>query len=519
MISYKSSIKDGELIIKSKLGGGERINPCEWELVSGGSIRGLMKVKRGSFGKLIFSSPEAEPLKRYLMKGITKEEFASVIAQFVRVLTEIDKYALQTRNLEMYAEGVYITPRTRELIFIYRPVLDKEVGSDLNGFIRSLIDYATFSTLQDRAYVAELESILRDIEKYPPKTMSDYVCRLDKATYDRELSRSMGSRSHSGTQDPWGDDDETWVEPEREDYGSSDGYGSQGSYDYEDETTFGEYEQQEETYVDSGNMYWKMPDVKEQQSFDEPLTGMWEDQEEPTDAYDMKYYSEPEAQTSVSDEAPVNVTYEEASGGMYRDVPIPSAGSGGAYEASAGSSGYDEPMTEVEDYQDGPSEYDEPPTDVEPYSGGPSEYDEPLTDVEPYSGGPSKPDEPPTDVDDRRDEPVPRRRPPERRGGSAPRVYATIERCSTGEVYAIKQDEILIGKDRLGADIYIDGNPAVSRRHALISQRAGRFFITDVGSLNHTFVNGRELRAEQEFEIRDGSRLCLADENFIFRTR
>lgn len=501
MISYKSSIKDGELIIKSKLGGGERINPREWELVSGGSIRGLMKVKRGSFGKLIFSSPEAEPLKRYLMKGITKEEFASVIAQFVRVLTEIDKYALQTRNLEMYAEGVYITPRTRELIFIYRPVLDKEVGSDLNGFIRSLIDYATFSTLQDRAYVAELESILRDIEKYPPKTMSDYVCRLDKATYDRELSRSMGSRPHGGTQDPWGDDDETWVEPQREDYGSSDGYGSQGSYDYEDETIFGEYEQQEETYVDGGNMRWKKPGGKEQQGFDEPLTGMWEEQEEPK-SFDVggNRYSEPEAQTGVSDEVPVHVTYEEATGRMNKDMPIPSAG--GAYEASADSSGYDEPMTEVEDYSDETSGYDEP-----------------LTDVDGCRDEQYEPEKMQTPAYEDEYDPALWRRPPERRRDSAPRVYATIERCSTGEVYAIKQDEILIGKDRLGADIYIDGNPAVSRRHALISQRAGKFFITDVGSLNHTFVNGRELRAEKEFEIRDGSRLCLADENFIFRTR
>lgn len=513
MISYKSSIKDGELIIKSKLGSGEKINPREWELLSGGSIRGLMKVRRGSFGKLIFSSPEAEPLKRYLMKGITKEEFASVIAQFVRVLTEIDRYALQTRNLEMYAEGVYITPRTRELIFIYRPVLDKEVGSDLNGFIRSLIDFATFSTLQDRAYVAELESILRDIEKYPPKTMSDYVCRLDKATYDRELSRSMGSRSRGDTQDPWGDDDETWVEPQEEDYGSSDGYGSQSSYDYEEETTFGKYEPQEETYVDSSNMYWKKLDESEQQNFDEPLTGVWEEQEEPTSVdVDIKHHSEPEAQTSVSDEVPVDVTYEEAIGKTYKDVPMPPTVSDGAYKASADSAEYDEPMTEVEDYPNEPPEYDEPPTMVEDYP------DEPyIPEKKQAPAYENEYDEPPTTMEDI--EPVPRRRPPERRGGSAPRVFATIERCSTGEVYAIKQDEILIGKDRLGADIYIDGNPAVSRRHALISQRAGRFFITDMRSLNHTFVNGRELRAEQEFEIRDGSRLCLADENFIFRTR
>lgn len=123
---YKSSISDGELIIKSKLAREEIINPREWELLSSGSMRGIMKVKKGSFNRLIFTAPESEPLKRFLMQGLTKEEFASVLAQLVRVLMELDQYALQMCNLELHIESVYITPRTRELIFIYRPVMNKE---------------------------------------------------------------------------------------------------------------------------------------------------------------------------------------------------------------------------------------------------------------------------------------------------------------------------------------------------------------------------------------------------------
>ena len=59
MTRYKCSVKDGELTIKSKLGGDEQINPRELELLSGGGIRGVMKVKKGSFGKLIFTAPRA----------------------------------------------------------------------------------------------------------------------------------------------------------------------------------------------------------------------------------------------------------------------------------------------------------------------------------------------------------------------------------------------------------------------------------------------------------------------------
>lgn len=51
---YKSSISDGELIIKSKLAREEIINPREWELLSSGSMRGIMKVKKGSIISIAF---------------------------------------------------------------------------------------------------------------------------------------------------------------------------------------------------------------------------------------------------------------------------------------------------------------------------------------------------------------------------------------------------------------------------------------------------------------------------------
>lgn len=564
MADYNCSIKDGELRIKSKLGKDEQINPRELELLSGGGIRGVMRVKKGSFGKLVFTAPAAEPLKRYLMRGLTKEEFASVVAQFVRVLMELDRYALQMRNLELYVEGVYITPATRELMFIYRPVVNKSVGCDLNGFIRSLIEFATFSTLQDRAYVSELESVLRDIEKFPPKTMSDYVRRLDKETYDRELARVDRAQQAQYVPPQSG-----WGAPAPEPYGGYAGQFGQAqdfsggwnggfqAQESEDETTYGgsgayrepaptpgqgfEAEWNEEptgidnSYEGTSNDYWanQRPVQNGAPNYEEMVTGLWEDASQtpapesapgwtnggagqagayapPAGGFEPKTTKTPDEDSAPQqsygsyDEA-TSIDFGNYSG--YGAAPQQNAfpGRQDAYAPpSPAEQGFDEPLTMVSDdeLQPEPS-YSEPA----PYTPPQSEFDEPLTGfVDDYA--PPVQSSPP-----RRAEPAPERR------RQAPVVRATLERCATGDVYTIKQDEVLIGKDRLGADIYIDGNPAVSRRHALITSRGGRFYITDMRSLNHTFVNGREIRAEQELEIKDGSRLCLADENFIFRIR
>ena len=37
------------------------------------------------------------------------------------------------------------------------------------------------------------------------------------------------------------------------------------------------------------------------------------------------------------------------------------------------------------------------------------------------------------------------------------------------------------------------------------------------GSRNGTFLNGRQLEPEKEEELRDGDRLRLSDEDFLFR--
>ena len=57
----------------------------------------------------------------------------------------------------------------------------------------------------------------------------------------------------------------------------------------------------------------------------------------------------------------------------------------------------------------------------------------------------------------------------------------------------------------------------MSRSHADIIIRDGRYYVFDLRSKNKTFINNRVLPTEHEIEIFDGDILKLANEEFLFR--
>ena len=68
--------------------------------------------------------------------------------------------------------------------------------------------------------------------------------------------------------------------------------------------------------------------------------------------------------------------------------------------------------------------------------------------------------------------------------------------------FDINRDKMKIGRGKAGNDIALT-DPSVSRDHAVIKIENGRFFITDIGSSNGTFVNGQRVEGRQELNDND----------------
>ena len=66
----------------------------------------------------------------------------------------------------------------------------------------------------------------------------------------------------------------------------------------------------------------------------------------------------------------------------------------------------------------------------------------------------------------------------------------------------------------------VDGvinDEGISRIHAMIKEQDGKYYISDLNSLNGTGVNGRMLDANETAQLSDGDRVSLAGSSFTFR--
>ena len=93
---------------------------------------------------------------------------------------------------------------------------------------------------------------------------------------------------------------------------------------------------------------------------------------------------------------------------------------------------------------------------------------------------------------------------------------AILIRRQTGTRADIRGPLFLIGKDRQRADLHMEGNDAVSRIHAGIVCKDGRYYLIDRNSTNGTWLNGRRLEAGEEALLEPGDRIRLADEELDF---
>ncbi|RGZ01876.1 DUF6382 domain-containing protein [Clostridium sp. AM58-1XD] len=96
-------------------------------------------------------------------------------------------------------------------------------------------------------------------------------------------------------------------------------------------------------------------------------------------------------------------------------------------------------------------------------------------------------------------------------------LRATVIRRRNGQSMVINKLIFHMGKESSFADFYIGDNATVSSAHADIICDGSQFFIRDMNSLNHTYVNGILVEAGEMRELHSGDVLKLSNEEFDFR--
>lgn len=95
-------------------------------------------------------------------------------------------------------------------------------------------------------------------------------------------------------------------------------------------------------------------------------------------------------------------------------------------------------------------------------------------------------------------------------------LFPCIVRCKTKEIVTISKSVFKIGREKDLVDFCIEDNPLISRSHANIIVKENQYYIVDVNSKNHTYVNGMMLESSVETAITNQTTIRLANEDFRF---
>ncbi len=83
------------------------------------------------------------------------------------------------------------------------------------------------------------------------------------------------------------------------------------------------------------------------------------------------------------------------------------------------------------------------------------------------------------------------------------------------EVIPLVKNPLVIG--RLGEMVdFVLKNNTVGKVHAEIVSRDGKYYIKDLNSRNGTYINGERLESNTDYPVRNGDRVALANNEFVF---
>lgn len=96
------------------------------------------------------------------------------------------------------------------------------------------------------------------------------------------------------------------------------------------------------------------------------------------------------------------------------------------------------------------------------------------------------------------------------------KIDARLEYPAEKRRVTMQKALFIIGRAK-EADFILAESNGISRKHACIQYDGAHFYLTDLKSTNHTFLNGSELKPGEKRMLKDGDEIMIAKERLIFR--
>lgn len=181
MSKLKVSIKKSTVTAMMKAGRKERINETELSQLARIKPCGIMHVTKTKKDSVIYTCPANINLTDRLKKAISKYDFFFMIEQIVIMVQDVYNNGLNVNSVRFNMDDVYINEMTKEMYFIYFPIVGGQKSADIVGFIENIIYTMTPVINEDTNYISRFMYYVRSFHGFNGNAIEKYISREERA--------------------------------------------------------------------------------------------------------------------------------------------------------------------------------------------------------------------------------------------------------------------------------------------------------------------------------------------------
>lgn len=179
MASFKVEKRDYQLIVTVRLYLNEKLNEYRLNDFSEKFVVGLLKAKKINKKKIEYTGPVGVSLYNRLQVPMSKEEFFSIMGQFVDLYHEMKKAQLDIGKIVSDLRNVYINGQTMQLQFIYLP-LQIIQNTNLFEIMYSIMYKVKPIAEEDDGYISRFIVFLQSLKYFDCDKIAEYIAQEKK---------------------------------------------------------------------------------------------------------------------------------------------------------------------------------------------------------------------------------------------------------------------------------------------------------------------------------------------------
>ena len=195
-MKIKVKNKDSRLIVQVRISAEDGVNERELDILSKGYVRGVLRVEYPKANTLTCTGPMAVSLSERLQQPIGKYEFFQIVMQLCEITERLRKANLSVNKIETNLDYIFINEQTKELHFLYVPLIADFNQIDMLAVIRTVLSTVMILREPGAQVVSQFSAFLSRLQRFDVGTVENTIQQLDRTAYNSIKRLAVGTSGY-----------------------------------------------------------------------------------------------------------------------------------------------------------------------------------------------------------------------------------------------------------------------------------------------------------------------------------